>query len=135
MDADRWERLQSIFHAAADLPSGEQRDFVENACADDPSLAADAFALLAADARGNALLDRGVGESANAVLDRGDNIPSRQFGPYRITRCSAKAGWASSTSPNGATSAPLRRSRSCATHGPRPRDASDSPRNNARWPH
>ncbi len=61
MDAARWARVQTLFHDAAELPPPERRAFLETQCADDPSLVGDVLALLAEDARGDSLLDRGIG--------------------------------------------------------------------------
>ena len=32
MDQARWERMQSLFHAAAELPAPEQQAFLEAEC-------------------------------------------------------------------------------------------------------
>ena len=56
MDRTRWDRIQSIFHDAADLPQPNQRAFVEAASGDDQELIAEALAMLAQDARGHSLL-------------------------------------------------------------------------------
>ena len=46
MDSNRWDRIQSVFHGAADLPKSQQRAFLVSACANDESLIADIQALL-----------------------------------------------------------------------------------------
>jgi len=35
MDPARWERLQFLFHAAADMPAAERRGFLDAECRDD----------------------------------------------------------------------------------------------------
>ncbi|MEP6495431.1 MAG: serine/threonine-protein kinase [bacterium] len=93
MDASRWERLQTLFHAAADLPSDEQRSYLASACDDDPSLADEALALLAADARGNPVLDRGIATLAHEVVGWASYAPpASHFGPYRVTRVLGEGG-------------------------------------------
>jgi serine/threonine protein kinase/tetratricopeptide (TPR) repeat protein len=93
MDAARWERLQTLFHAVADLPAAEQRAFLDAQCGDDPSLVADALSLLAEDVRGESLLDRGVAVAADDVLRHTRFTPSTaKFGPYRITRVLGEGG-------------------------------------------
>jgi eukaryotic-like serine/threonine-protein kinase len=93
MNSARWERLQSLFHAAADLPADEQRAFLDARCGDDPSLVAETLALLDEDARGESLLDRGVAVAAEEVLGRTQFTPSStRFGPYRITRILGEGG-------------------------------------------
>jgi eukaryotic-like serine/threonine-protein kinase len=93
MDAARWERLQALFHAAADLPAADQHEFLAGECRDDPTLIPDALALLAEDARGGSLLDQGVGVVAQQMFRRASyTLPVDQFGPYRITRVLGEGG-------------------------------------------
>ncbi|HEV8497747.1 MAG TPA: serine/threonine-protein kinase, partial [Gemmatimonadaceae bacterium] len=92
MNPARWERIQILFHSAADLPPGEQRAFLNSEC-DDASLVADTLALLAEDARGESMLDRGVAVAADELLGRTAFSPSSaRFGPYRITRVLGEGG-------------------------------------------
>ncbi len=93
MDAARWDRLQSLFHAAVELPPDEQRAFLTAGCTDDPSLVDDALSLLAADAKGGSLLDRGVAVVAQQVFRSASYTPdSDRFGPYRLTRLLGEGG-------------------------------------------
>ena len=52
MDSHRWEKVQALFHDAADLPKDAQQDFLKAACGDDVALLADISAMLEEDARG-----------------------------------------------------------------------------------
>ncbi len=94
MDAERWERIQGLFHAAADLDEAQRRAFLDEQCAGDDDLAAEVLSLLEEDARHDSLLDRGIARAAGDVLD--DTVPpallSRHFGPYRITRVLGEGG-------------------------------------------
>jgi serine/threonine-protein kinase len=94
MDSPRWQRVQSLFHEAADLPTDRQRPFLERECVDDPSLVEDALALLAEDARSDSLLDRGIGLAAVHVLGRSGehDLPNKRLGPYRITHMLGEGG-------------------------------------------
>jgi hypothetical protein len=94
MDSNRWDRIQSVFHGAADLPKPQQRAFLESACADDLSLIADVQALLDEDAKGSSLLDRNVADVASEVLDApvSQRFPFKEFGPYRIIRVLGEGG-------------------------------------------
>ena len=94
MDATRWERVQRLFHAAADLPPAEQSEFLAAECHDDPSLAADALALLAADAQANPLIDNGIAGAAGRLFRRAAEqpLPTERFGQYRITRVLGEGG-------------------------------------------
>ncbi|HKE15554.1 MAG TPA: serine/threonine-protein kinase [Kofleriaceae bacterium] len=84
MESARWERIQELFHAAVDLPAGEQRGFVSSRCAGDESLMADVMALFSEDRHDSSPLDRGVAEAAYDVADGSVAPPPRQLGPYRI---------------------------------------------------
>src|SRR3989449_831279 len=94
MDAARWERIQVLFHAVADLPGPAQRTLLETECRDDPALMAEVLGLLEEDARGESLLDRDVAHVAGQVLEQG--IPpallDQDFGPYRMKRVLGEGG-------------------------------------------
>lgn len=93
MKPDRWERIQALFHEAAERPASDQRAYLAAACADDPPLVAEVLALLEEDARGSSLLDRGVAEVAHELLgDASSALPSLEIGPYRILRVLGEGG-------------------------------------------
>ena len=94
MDSGRWDRIQSVFHGAADLPKLQQRAFLESACAGDVSLMADVQALLDEDAKDSSLLNRNMADIASEVLDdpASSLFPFREFGPYRIVRVLGEGG-------------------------------------------
>lgn len=93
MDADRWTRIQELFHRAAELPLAERDAFIDTECGADRELRDDVCALLDEDARGASFLDRDVAHVANEVLGRGAShqLPDT-FGPYRITRLLGEGG-------------------------------------------
>jgi eukaryotic-like serine/threonine-protein kinase len=86
MDSPRWERIQALFHEAADLPDADRPAFLKSKCGDDSGLLADVLALLDEDARSASLLDRGVAEVAQQVLGEATlaSPPFEALGPYRI---------------------------------------------------
>jgi serine/threonine-protein kinase len=94
MDSGRWQKIQSLFHEAADLPEIEQRAFLEPRCGNDPALLEDVLTLLREDARGDSLLDGDVAQVAHQILsDPASEPPSfRAFGPYRILRTLGEGG-------------------------------------------
>jgi len=94
MDSTRWDRIQSVFHGAADLPKSQQRAYLESVCADDTSLIAEVQALLHEDAKGLSLLDRSMADVAQEVLDGAgaSALPLKEFGPYRIQRLLGEGG-------------------------------------------
>jgi serine/threonine protein kinase/tetratricopeptide (TPR) repeat protein len=94
MDSTRWDRIQTIFHGAADLPKSQQRAYLESACAGDETLAADVQALLDEDAKSSSLLDRDMADVAHEVLDDPHSraLPFKEFGPYRFVRLLGEGG-------------------------------------------
>jgi serine/threonine-protein kinase len=86
MNASRWERVQTLFHLAADLPESDRRDYVCGECTDDPSVADEVLSMLDEDARSNFVLDRDVSHLAKAMLDTpaAPIRPVDHFGPYRL---------------------------------------------------
>ncbi|HVO80412.1 MAG TPA: serine/threonine-protein kinase [Terriglobales bacterium] len=94
MDSTRWERIQTLFHDAADLPAPEQRVFLQAACGDDQELLADVLVLLEEDARSNSLLDREVAQVAHQMLaPAGSPLTAfQEFGPYRIKEMLGEGG-------------------------------------------
>jgi len=95
MDASRWERVQVLFEAAADLPPEEGERYLQEACGNDDALLEEVRALLYADHRVHSLLD---GLALDAV-SLADALPSdaeqalegRRVGPYRLV-CRLGAG-------------------------------------------
>jgi serine/threonine-protein kinase len=94
MDATRWSRVQTLFHAAADMPPTAQRDYLEAQCGDDPSLVGETLSLLAEDAHGGSLLDHGMAAIAQDMFGPtpSSGAPSQSFGPYRLTRMLGEGG-------------------------------------------
>ena len=94
MDSTRWQKVQSLFHEAAELPEDEQRAFLEIQCGDDAVLVGDVLTLLQEDARGASLLDRGVAQAAHQVLSDPSSAspPFKEFGPYRIKKALGEGG-------------------------------------------
>ena len=94
MDSTRWERMQSLFHEAADRPTEARSAFLSAACAGDDALFADVTAMLDRDAGPSSLLDRDVADLAGRVI--GDGLPetlaAQRFGPYRLTRLLGEGG-------------------------------------------
>ena len=94
MDSDRWQKIQTLFHQAADVPEAEQRIFLETRCAGDPALVSEIMILLEEDARGTSLLDGGIAHVANQILNGPPDAPPpfKEFGPYRIVRALGEGG-------------------------------------------
>src|SRR5580704_9047776 len=86
MDSDRWQKIQTLFHRAADVPEAEQRVFLESQCAGDPVLVSEIMILLEEDSRGASMLDGDIAHVAHQILSDPASAPApfKEFGPYRI---------------------------------------------------
>jgi len=86
MDAQRWQRIEELFHAAVELPEGEREVFVVAACNDDPDVGAELLAMLEEDKRGVSRLGREVAYVVDRVLAGAGTsasfIPPERIGPY-----------------------------------------------------
>ncbi len=94
MDNTRWQRIQRVFHDAADLPESEHNAFLKAACGDDAALLSEVMAMLHQDASGDSLLDRGLAEVAQLTVARAvpAYLASKEFGPYRILKLLGEGG-------------------------------------------
>ncbi len=94
MDSVRWQRVQTLFHNAVDLPESEQRRFLETQCAGDPALARDVLNLLQEDARGGSLLEDDLAQVAQQIFSDPSvaSLPFKEFGPYRIIKALGEGG-------------------------------------------
>jgi eukaryotic-like serine/threonine-protein kinase len=94
MDSSRWQRIQELFHGAADLSASEQRAFLKSQCGDDDRLMEEVRALLEEDAQGASFLDHNVAQVAQQILDESDTpaLGSVKFGPYRILEVLGEGG-------------------------------------------
>jgi len=93
MDAERWDRVQRLFHEALEQAPAERRAWLDGAAGGDPTLVTDVLRLLSADARHASPLDLELAQVAAQVL-RVDTaeLPLTDFGPYRITRLLGEGG-------------------------------------------
>jgi eukaryotic-like serine/threonine-protein kinase len=91
MDAARWERIQSLFHQALELPEAERLALLVARCGGDAELLAEVLALLEEDARGGSVLERDLASVAHEVLD--GSVPLlRRVGSYRVLRVLGQGG-------------------------------------------
>ena len=91
MQPERWQRVQELFHHAADLPRSEQLSFLSQACGDDSEIRSTVLAMIEQDSKSFGLLDRDVSDLA-ADLIQADTAQPREFGPYRIKSVLGEGG-------------------------------------------
>lgn len=92
MDSARWQRMQKLFHEAADLPHSDRQTFLQSACADDQEMASEVLSMLEQDAEENSLLNQHLAEVAHQTLANPDFLPVKEFGPYRVLRVLGEGG-------------------------------------------
>jgi eukaryotic-like serine/threonine-protein kinase len=99
MDSAHWQRVQTLFHAAVEMPPDQRRTWVAQAAAGEPALVEDVMRLIFEDEAAGArtsergLLDRGLAPLAEAVLNPASSPrPADTFGPYRIIRLLGEGG-------------------------------------------
>src|SRR5580698_10158485 len=92
MDTGRWDRIEALFHTAVELPTQEQRSFLEAECLDDLTLIPEVLSMLEEDTRGGSLLDRDVRQVADQVLGVAGPLALNRIGPYRIIRMLGEGG-------------------------------------------
>jgi eukaryotic-like serine/threonine-protein kinase len=90
VDAERWGRVQRLFHEA--LAAEDRRTLLDAECADDPALRAEVEAMLDADEDGVPILDRGVADVARDLLGHDANNAGRRIGRYRLIRAIGEGG-------------------------------------------
>src|SRR5262245_11060194 len=87
-DADRWQRVDELFHAALDRPEAERNDWLDLACGGDLELRNELASLLESD---RAAADASIGAKVrHAVIELGADLRAttagRRLGPYRLIR-------------------------------------------------
>ncbi len=86
MDSTRWERVQELFHQAADRPAVERRAFLETATGGDQQMVATVLGMLEEDSGGASLLDHDVAQVASQMVGPASaaSLPFQDFGPYKL---------------------------------------------------
>jgi hypothetical protein len=87
----RWERLEELFAAAADLPRNLQQEFVDRETAADPELGRQLRALLHCDTGAHDRITRAVDRAAKAAAISAD-WTGRRIGPYLVLREVGRGG-------------------------------------------
>ncbi len=94
MNAERWQRLQSLFHAALPLAATEREELLSAACGEDSALRAQVNRLLAAHERPGGIIEYPIEAEVQADDDDVSAV-GRRFGPYRAVRELGRGGMGS----------------------------------------
>ena len=96
MDSARWERVQSLFHAAAELPEEQRQSYLEASCGTDTSLVRDVLALIEADSIPATIIDQAIARVAHDVMTASamttPTLPLHTFGSYHVTGVLGEGG-------------------------------------------
>jgi tetratricopeptide (TPR) repeat protein len=103
MNAERWQRVEDLFHQAADLSPAQRAAFLDEACAGDEDLRRDVDALLAHDATQGDIthdvaMQAAVGRAVEQLPDTESDTTApllwmpATIGRYRILRLVAEGG-------------------------------------------
>lgn len=94
MDADRWRRVNELFHAALELPPSERDAYLANSCGDDPELRDEVTSLLASHDLSDDFIETPAFEAGAELLhghsgDRPDpagqdSLAGKRLGQYEI---------------------------------------------------
>jgi len=96
MDSARWQKIQTLFHRAAEQPKELQRSFLEAECGTGAAeLVSNVVAMLEEDARSSSPLDRDLAGYAGRIV--GPLHCHRKSDRIASAGCSARAAWAWST--------------------------------------
>jgi eukaryotic-like serine/threonine-protein kinase len=99
MDAQRWQRIQDLFHAAIELPETESAAFIVAACRDDMEIGREVLEMLEEDKRGVSQFGCGAAELVDHILAEACTpakfIPPERIGPYLRQEFLGKGGMGS----------------------------------------
>ena len=94
MDTRRWQRIQALFESALDKPEDQRAGWLEQACADDPTLIGDVEAMLGADTAGDEVAAR-VARSVEQELSGLNLQPGQRVGAWTVEDLLARGGMGS----------------------------------------
>ena len=93
MQADRWERLNDVFHGALAVEPSRRATYLADACGADSDLRHEAEALIAAHEHSSGFIETPVIAVNSIWPELGDAIsPGRLIGPYRVLSEIARGG-------------------------------------------
>ena len=84
MSDSRWQRIEEIFHQAAELAPQARPAFLDQACAGDEPLRKEIESLLAHEAEEGSTLAQAVVEAGGAAGSMDEDLSGRTIGPYKV---------------------------------------------------
>lgn len=91
MPSSAWERIETIFLEAADLPRDRQQAFLDQACAGDAGLRREVQSLLDSDRKSGEKITRAVEDEAQSLFGLSPVVGSR-LGAWRVVREIGRGG-------------------------------------------
>lgn len=91
MEADRWRRLNELFHATLAREPGGRDQFLAAACPDDTTLRDEVRSLLRAHAAAS-VLDRPAADAGLLRSEAGDPLIGERLGPYEVAGLLGRGG-------------------------------------------
>lgn len=96
MSDPRWQRIEDVFHQAADLDPAQRADFLSTACTGDDELRREVESLLANDDTHDNLVETAVSKAVDQLTGEhasaGDDLVGKHIGPYLVTELIGKGG-------------------------------------------
>jgi serine/threonine protein kinase/predicted Zn-dependent protease len=95
MGADKWSRVEDLFHQAAELAPADRPTFLERACGSDYELLRELKMLLDADVAQDGLLQRAVDRAISRLPAGSEDLApqaGQRIGPYSITGLIGRGG-------------------------------------------
>jgi eukaryotic-like serine/threonine-protein kinase len=93
MNAERWQRIEALFHQALEREEPARSLFLDDQCDGDTELRREVDQWLAADARAPAEVSAAVGEAVRSL--RASFPPGTRLGPYEIVSLKGEGGMGS----------------------------------------
>jgi serine/threonine protein kinase/Tol biopolymer transport system component len=96
MSDTRWQRIEEVFHQAADLEPAQRVHFLDTACTDDDELRREVESLLANDNTEDNIVETAVSKAVDQLPDEqanaSDDLVGKNIGPYLVTELIGKGG-------------------------------------------
>jgi serine/threonine protein kinase len=94
MNQDRWQRIETLYHTALELPYNARADFLASACNGDTELQTEINSLLAESEQEDSFLDKSALSAGLSLLAKDSLITSigAQIGHYKIHKLIGRGG-------------------------------------------